>query len=70
MAEQSIEQSDVIEGNVVTPETTTDVVVGSSDHDSGYVVPRGAIAFGVLMILGYAFYFFMIWSEVIARGGQ
>jgi len=38
---------------------------------SDYVIPRGAIAFSILMILGYIFYFFMIWSEVVlTRGGS
>lgn len=63
MTEQSIEQADIVQDeqqNTVTP---------PEELDEGYAVPRGAIAFGVLMILGYAFYFFMIWSEVIARAG-
>jgi|GEM_PF-2879673 len=70
MAEQSVEQPQVVESTVVEPsETPSDVVVvDGSDHSS--LIPRGAIAFGILMIIGYAFYFFMIWSEVVARGGQ
>ena len=60
MAEQSIQQPDPIEETAV---------VAEEEHESSGV-PKGAIAFGVLMILGYAFYFFMIWTEVIARGGQ
>lgn len=83
MAEQPNEQPDVVESTVVEPEKSdnadattiteaesTSVVVSDSHDEAGYVIPRGAIAFGILMIIGYAFYFFMIWSEVIARGGQ
>ena len=68
MAEQPIEQPQVVEGKVINAES---VNVTPPEHlDEGYIIPRGAIAFAVLMIIGYAFYFFMIWSEVVARGGQ
>jgi hypothetical protein len=56
MAEHSTEQPEIKDA--------------SSDHETDNLAPRGAITFGVIMIIGYAFYFFMIWSEVIARGGQ
>jgi len=68
MAEQSAEQPDVVEGAVVKSDQTT--VTPPEDIKEGYVVPRGTIAFAILMIIGYAFYFFMIWSEVVGRGGQ
>lgn len=70
MAEQSAEQPEVVESTVVQVNKEETTITPSDDHSSGYIIPRGAIAFGVIMILGYALYFFMIWSEVVSRGGQ
>jgi len=67
MAEQPVEQPDVVE--VAEPTTNETSLVVQEQHESSGI-PKGAIAFGVIMILGYILYFFMIWSEVIARGGQ
>ena len=47
----------------------TSIVSQEHDADSGYVIPKGAIAFAVAMILGYIFYFVLIWTDVISRGG-
>ena len=61
MAEQPIEQTEHVETSI-TPTT-------HEQHESDGM-PKGAVAFAILMLIGYAFYFFMIWSEVIARGGR
>lgn len=65
MAEQPmVNEEDIVESDQTTVTPPEDI------ETEGYVVPRGTIAFVILMLIGYAFYFFMIWSEVIARGGQ
>lgn len=70
MAEQPTQQPEVVEETIVDSEQTTVTPEKEVENPNAYHIPRGAIAFGILMILGYAFYFFMIWTEVIARGGQ
>lgn len=66
MAEQPAEQTAVTNEMSESPPTEN-----SSKSTGGHQVPRGAIAFAVLMIVGYIFYFVMIWSEVVLfRGGS
>lgn len=61
---------DIVESVVVESSSEGAAIVADNAHSEGFSIPRGAIAFAVVMLLGYIFYFFMIWSEVIARGGQ
>jgi hypothetical protein len=42
----------------------------STPETEDHLVPRGAFYFALLLIIGYAIYFFLIWHEiVILRGG-
>ena len=51
-----------------TPEEV-DVPSGTESVDEGFV-PKGTMVFALVLIAGYAIYFFLIWYEiVVARGG-
>lgn len=63
------ENTEEVEAESVGPPPLPGDERDAADGDAEFV-PRGAMVFGLILILGYIIYYFLIWHEVvILRGG-
>lgn len=54
------------------PQEEQQIVPTHDEHeeDAAAGIPRGAFIFSLILIVGYAFYFFFTWVEIVLwRGG-